>query len=182
MKNLNEIRWGTFVLNELFEIRATNSSIDRKRLNGLAGNIPYITRTDKNNGWDSIIAPQNDYDIDEGNVITVGLDTQTAFYQPISFYTGQNIQIFSNKNINKYVASFIIPLLKKQMEKFNWGGNGATLGRLKRQKILLPQNEDGEPDYLYMEKYMREVENKLLSRYKLFIRNKMIKNVIGGVV
>ena len=32
------------------------------------------------------------YCMDNGNVITIGLDTQTVFYQPTSFYTGQNIQ------------------------------------------------------------------------------------------
>ncbi|MBR6938953.1 MAG: restriction endonuclease subunit S [Prevotella sp.] len=160
-----KIRWRTFVLNEIFEIRATNSSIDRNRLNGLKGDIPYITRTDKNNGWDSLIAKQTRYGIDNGNVITVGLDTQTAFYQPISFYTGQNIQIFTNKNLNKYVASFIIPLLKKQMEKFNWGGNGATLGRLRRQKIMLPVDVNGNPDYAYMERFMMEKETSILNEY-----------------
>lgn len=137
MNSILGVKWGTFVLNDIFEIRSTSSSIDRKKLNGLKGRTPYITRTDSNNGWDSLISDQTNYKKDHGNVITVGLDTQTVFYQPIPFYTGQNIQIFTSKHINKYVASFIIPLLKKQMEKFNWGGNGATLGRLRCQRIRL---------------------------------------------
>ena len=179
MKKINEINWGVFFLNEIFEIKATNSSVDRNRLNGLKGDYPYITRTDKNNGWDSLVAHQTEYGLDDGNVITVGLDTQTAFYQPISFYTGQNIQILSNKNVNKYVASFIIPLLKKQMEKFNWGGNGATLGRLRKLKILLPKFDDDTPDYAYMEAYMKEVEKRLLTQYKTFLENKNHQTSIG---
>lgn len=29
------------------------------------------------------------YKVDEGNVITIGLDTQTVFYQPTSFIQGR---------------------------------------------------------------------------------------------
>lgn len=180
MKKLTEMKWDSFVLDEIFNIKATNSSIDRKKLNGKQGDIPYITRTDKNNGWDSFVGTQEDYNVDKGNVITVGLDTQTAFYQPIAFYTGQNIQIFSNEKVNKYVASFIIPLLKKQMEKFNWGGNGATLGRLRRQKILLPITEEGTPNYSYMEEYMKSVEKRLLERYKTYLTENIKQTLTGG--
>ena len=38
----------------------------------------------------------------------------------------------------KYNALFMIQALRNLMTKFNWGGNGATLTRLKRGKILLP--------------------------------------------
>lgn len=31
------------------------------------------------------------------------------------------------------------------MEKFNWGGNGATLIRLRRSKLLLPTNKKTNP-------------------------------------
>ena len=65
MKKLSEKKWGVFVLNEIFSIKATNSSIDRNRLNGLLGDFPYITRSDKNNGWDSLIGEQGDYTLDK---------------------------------------------------------------------------------------------------------------------
>ncbi len=159
-----ETRWKAFLMDEIFVIEATKSGIDRKKLNGTVGDIPYLTRTDKNNAWDSFIGEQPNYEKDKGNVLSVGLDTQTAFYQPIPFYTGQNIQVFSHKQMNKYVAMFVIPLLKRQMQKFNWGGNGATLSRLRRQRIMLPEL-DGQPDFNYMEKYMRKHEALLLNRY-----------------
>ena len=51
------------------------------------------------------------------------------------------------------------------MQKFNWGSNGATLSRLKALKIMLPVDENGEPDYFYMENFMRRIEEKLLQTY-----------------
>jgi hypothetical protein len=157
-------KWHAFCLSAIFTINATQSGIDKNKLSGEAGDYPYITRTDRNNGWDSLIDEQA-YSLDVGNVLSVGLDTQTAFYQPTPFYTGQNIQVLSNEYVNKYVALFIIPLLKKQLEKFSWGSNGATLSRLRRSTILLPTDADGELDYDFMERYMREVESKQIVDY-----------------
>ncbi len=51
------------------------------------------------------------------------------------------------------------------MQKFNWGGNGATLTRLKRSRIMLPVNSKGEPDYKYMKDYMRYLEQKKILQY-----------------
>lgn len=97
----------------------------------------------------------------------MGLDTQTVFYQPKPFYTGQNIQVFENENLNKYSALFVIPLIKKQIQKFNWGGNGATLGRLKQTRLMLPV-KNGEPDYEYMEKYTK---NSIARKYMHYLQN-----------
>lgn len=174
MRKIENLNWREFVLNKLFEINSTKSSIDRNKLTGKFGDYPYVTRTDCDNGIDSFIAMQPNYKKDEGNVITIGLDTQTVFYQPAEFYTGQNIQILRNGHLNKYVAMFIVPLIKKQMKKFNWGGNGATLGRLKKLTLLLPSNELNEPDYEYMGEYMKQVEIKLLKRYKKYLSLKDI--------
>ena len=159
--------WKPFILDEIFDIKSTSSGIDKNKLIKGDGIYPYITRTDKNNGIDSFICEQDrKYLRDSKNVITVGLDTQTAFYQPIDFYTGQNIQIIYNENLNYYSEMFLIPILKQLMEKFSWGSNGATLTRLRRSKICLPVNENGEPDYEYMSKYISNLEVEMLEQYK----------------
>lgn len=180
MRKIEDARWGVFPLDELFDISSTQSSIDRNKLTGKSGLTPYITRTDRDNGIDDFIGNQSLYKIDEGNVITIGLDTQTVFYQPSKFYTGQNVQVLKNDNLNKYVALFIIPLIKVQMVKFNWGGNGATLGRLKKVTIKLPAIDEKTPDYVLMEEYMKQMEQKLLKRYKKYIDSKDLENKVGG--
>jgi len=129
--------WGAFVIGEIFNVYSTSSGIDKNKLIIGVGNIPYITRTDTNNGCDLFVCIQDGrYTTEKGNVITVGLDTQTVFYQEKAFYTGQNIQIIDVPGLNRFIALFLIPLLKKQMAKFNWGGNGATLTRLRKQKLF----------------------------------------------
>lgn len=163
---LSEKKWGVFTFENIFSIFSTNSGIDKNKLISSKGNIPYITRTDRNNGIDFYIGDQiSKYKIDKGNVITIGLDTQTVFFQTHEFYTGQNIQILSNNKLNYFNSHFLIPLIKRQMEKFSWGGNGATLTRLKRSKLMLPTNKNGQPDYDYMENYIKKIEYEKLTKY-----------------
>lgn len=172
--DLQNKKWKEFVFEDIFDIDSTSSSIDRNKLITKAGEIPYITRSEKNNGYDSLVGKQSEkYGLDQGNVITIGLDTQSVFYQPKDFYTGQNIQILKNQHLNKNVAQFLIPLIKRQMSKFNWGGNGATLTRLRRNKILLPADSQGNPDYAFMESFMTQKEQERLDKYKEFIGKRL---------
>ncbi|MBR6713144.1 MAG: restriction endonuclease subunit S [Selenomonadaceae bacterium] len=166
---LNEKTWQIFNLSEVFSIRATSSGIDKNKLNLTAGEFPYVTRTDRNNGIQCYVCEQPDYKLDAGNCITVGLDTQTAFYQPTDFYTGQNIQILRNDHLNEHVAQFLLPCLKKTLSVFSWGGNGATLTRLRRSKIQLPVTDDGEPDFDYMAAYMKKLKAEKYRKYLDYI-------------
>lgn len=168
--DLKDREWSEFVLEEIFKINSTSSGIDKNKLNNKTGNIPYITRSEKVNGYDSFVSEQDTkYSLDNANVISIGLDTQTVFYQPEEFYTGQNLQILSSPFLNSYNSSFIISLLKIQMTKFNWGGNGATLTRLKRSKMLLPTTKNGKPDYAFMEQYVQHQEKNKLENYVKYL-------------
>ncbi|GAA4468481.1 hypothetical protein GCM10023093_26150 [Nemorincola caseinilytica] len=167
LKNKN---WNEFEMGKIFKIYATSSGIDKNKLENHNGRIPYVTRTNQTNGYDLFIGKQLEkYQVNKKNVITIGLDTQTIFYQQTNFYTGQNIQILEFKELNEHVAMFIIPLLKKQMMKFNWGGNGATLTRLKKAKILLPSNAEGDPDYDFMETYTKHLKRVKEQNYLDYI-------------
>lgn len=183
---LTDVEWGEFFIggsNGLFDITSTKSGIDKNKLNIDVGLIPYITRTDMQNGINMFITDKqnNRYNIDEGNVITIGLDTQTVFYQPTAFYTGQNIQVLRNNNLNKYTAMFIIPSIKIQMQKFNWGGNGATLGRLNRTRLILPIDSQGQPNWQFMEDYIKQEQKQQAQKIIDYYERKLIE-LAGDVV
>ncbi|WP_081311132.1 restriction endonuclease subunit S [Mesomycoplasma ovipneumoniae] len=166
--NFSNVKWKDFFIggsDGIFQINATKSGIDKNKLNLENGNIPYITRSKIDNGINFFISSNQNkkYNKDKGNVIIIGLDTQTCFYQENDFYTGQNVQILSNKKLNKKIAMFLIPLIKSQIKKLNWGGNGATLSRLNRMKILLPIDEQGAPNWIYMERFIENIEQKKIN-------------------
>ncbi|EOE1852710.1 restriction endonuclease subunit S [Listeria monocytogenes] len=146
MFNLND--------SKLFNLSGTKSGIDKIKLN-LNGECqyPFVTRTEKSNGIDSLV-PIQEKSLNQGNTISIGLDTQTVFYQEKPYYSGQNIQVFEVFSLSKELAMFLIPIIKNQLKYLNWGGNGATLSRLRAKKILLPCGKDGSPDWKYMEQYI----------------------------
>lgn len=174
LPDLDSVGWKDFYIAD-FSIRTTQSGIDKnKLLFKLDADIPYVTRSEINNGVNMFVSKEQNskYKIDRGNVITIGLDTQTVFYQPHSFYTGQNIQVLESPRLNKYIALFIASMLKVQMQKFNWGGNGATLGRLNRTKIMLPVGAGGNPNYDFMEQYGEQIMLGKYQKYLTYIDSK----------
>lgn len=175
MQSLDERLWkplSAFGENAPLHIETTNSSIDGVRLiDEGEKTVPYITRSDANNGLARFVSVKNyEFGSDDGGCITVGLDTQTAFYQPHKFVTGQNVQIITGENLDEDSAQFWVPILRQQMTaKFNWGGNGATLGRMKRLSVMLPVTDSGEPDYEYMAEYTRQKREAMLSKYRAYV-------------
>ncbi|MWQ50100.1 restriction endonuclease subunit S [Glaesserella parasuis] len=182
---LTDRAWKSFFIGGkqgLFEIKATKSGIDKNKLKTSdIGTTPYITRTDLDNGINLFVPDEQmpKYKKDGGNVITIGLDTQTVFYQKNAFWTGQNIQVLKNQNLNYWVAMFIIPLLKIQMKKFSWGSTGATLGRLNRTRIMLPENANGQPDWQFMEDFIKQKEEKQVTKLKNYYADKALELMIS---
>lgn len=179
MQSLDEKTWKQFSAfgdGAPLHIETTNSSIDGIRLiDDGEKSVPYITRSDANNGLARFVSAKNyEFGSDDGGCITVGLDTQTAFYQPHKFVTGQNVQVITGENISEDVAQFLVPILRQQMTaKFNWGGNGATLGRMKRLSVMLPVTDSGEPDYEYMAEYARQKRNAMLAKYRAYVEERI---------
>lgn len=187
VKRLDEKKWEKFdVFGEkgFLRITTTDSSIDSIRLkDGNKKCVPYVTRSEAVNGIAQFVSENNyEFGSDEAGCITVGLDTQTAFYQPHKFVTGQNIQIVTGDSLNEDSAHFYITILKNQMDaKFNWGGNGATLSRMKRLEAMLPIFNAGTPDYEYMSEYIFQKRNLLLGKYRNYLvqRIKRLSEMVG---
>lgn len=175
MQSLEEKEWKKFEVfgeNGFLNIVATSSGVDSIRLKeGNENIVPYITRSDLQNGVARFVSTDNyQFGSDEAGCITVGLDTQTAFYQPHKFITGQNVHIVTSASLNKDIAHFYVAVLRNQMKaKFNWGGNGATLGRMKHLNSLLPVNDDGERDSQYMEEYTRNKRDAMIRQYRIWL-------------
>jgi Type I restriction modification DNA specificity domain len=163
--SLEGLEWGEFIIEEVFdEVDSSPYSLDYSHIDKKykeVDEIAYVTRSALNNGIAYLIGDMSEDGKPPvpGNWLTVGLDTATVKYQSTPFYTGQNIHIVRDKNINRYTALFIIPLIEKSLAKFGWGGYSATLGRFRQTRFLLPV-KDNEPDWTFMENYMRQIETE----------------------
>ena len=60
---LNDVEWKEFFIggnNGIFQINSTSSGIDKNKLNIADGTIPYITRSEENNGINLFVSNKQD--------------------------------------------------------------------------------------------------------------------------
>ena len=140
---LPDLRFEPMFITDVFEtMKASRAWYDKSKLSVTGDPIyPFVSRTKASNGIDGFCSRQ-DKDPEPGNAVTIGLDTQTLGYQPVPFYTSQNIQVLRASALDEDSALVLAALIREQMGKFSWGGNGATLGRLKKTRIMVPVATD----------------------------------------
>lgn len=128
------------LVSDVFEtMSASKAWFDKSKLTTVGDAVyPFVSRTSRRNGIEGFFPEQPSKAPEPGNAITLGLDTQTLGYQPVPFYTGQNIQVLRHPELDEATALVLMALIGAQMGKFSWGGNGATLGRLRKTHILVP--------------------------------------------
>ena len=143
-----------FRLDQIFDVKMSKS-INNNKLNDTPGNIPYITRTGLNNGILKFVCEQGTEKLNPGNVITIGVDTQTVFYQKQAFYCGNNVLSLSSEKVDQYIGVFIIGILDQIVKKKYNYGYGATLTRIKNLEIPLPIISEGKPDWDFMSDYIK---------------------------
>jgi len=154
---LKNIEWGAFEIGKEFKVlrgkRLTESN--RKK-----GNIPYYSASSSNNGLTDFI--KNPLFLEKDClVITTFCD---SYFIDGEFTASDEISILKNQLINKYSGKFISKIIVSNRDKFAFGYKAFT-ERIKRQKIILPVNPKGEPDYAYMENYIKKLEYEKLTKY-----------------
>lgn len=151
---LNTDSWKEFKYTDIFDTITIGKSIDLNKLE--EGDINYVGRTEENNGITAKVAKYNDQEPYEGNCITVPMvgNALKSTYQSKPFYVSQNILILRSKNLNKYNAMFFNAIIRMDEFRFCYGRT-LSLDRFKALTIKLPATPEGEPDYDYMENYIK---------------------------
>lgn len=175
MLNLNDREWRPFFLRDICDIESGCDIYDAERV---LGNTPYITSSALNNGIKYFVGNNNG--TLEANCISVNRNGSVgySFYHKYpALYSNDCRKLRLKKHNNEYVALFITNQIMQQKDKYNYSIKMGT-ARLKKQKIMLPVDEHGTPDYSFMEQYIKERERQLIQKYKNFIG----KNIQSGGV
>jgi restriction enzyme bgcI subunit beta len=163
--SLEDTEWKEFFIEDVCEINSGKDIYERERIDG---NTPYVTATASNNGIGYFISNKNT--TYQKNCISVNRNGSVgySFYHEYGALFGNDTRKLTPKIKDPYIAKFISFMISEQKDKYGYGYKMGT-GRLKRQKILLPVQEDDTIDYNFMRKYMitREVEiiQNILKRY-----------------
>ena len=145
-------KWKKFKVGELFDCETTKGIASKNDL--VEGNIPYVTRSAENNGKSGYCG--NADRIVKGNCITIGAEGFTAFYQENDFVAGNKVYALRHKNLNNVNALYICTVLNKLSCLYSFN-NARILDKIKQEVISLPIDNNGEPDWQYMEDYMKEI-------------------------
>jgi hypothetical protein len=150
---LNPTKWAVFEYPCLFEIRKG------KRLtkaNMTDGKTPFIGSIDDNNGYREYIGEEPNH---TGNTITINYNGSVgeAFYQPRPFWASDDVNVlYPRFTLNKYIAFFLITLMQKEKFRFSYGRKW-ELERMNASTIKLPVTDKGEPDWQFMEGYIKSL-------------------------
>lgn len=148
-------KWKEFKYEQLFDIERGRGP-RRKDLDG-TGTTPFVTSTDKNNGVTGYTTMKP---IHADNTIGVNRNGSVAeaFYQPIPFCSTEDVHVFKPKfDLNKYIAMFLVTLIKKEKYRYNYGRKWG-IERMKNSVVKLPIDDAGEPNWKFMEDYIRSVK------------------------
>lgn len=165
---LDEKEWEHFLIPDIF------SKIQRgKRLKNadhIPGEIPYVSSTANNNGVDDYIVASHGTRVFKdcislANSGSVG----TAFYEPFQFVASDHVTSLKIENGSKFVYLFLVSAIEKQGSNFNFNREINDL-RIKKMQVMLPVDDDGKPDYAYMEQYAKNMMLKKYEQYLTFLQ------------
>ncbi|PKL68994.1 MAG: restriction endonuclease subunit S [Methanobacteriales archaeon HGW-Methanobacteriales-1] len=166
--DISSIKWGEFFISDISEIESGRDIYGPERIKG---NIPYISAKSKDNGIGHFVGNENN--TLENNCISVNRNGSVgyAFYHPYkALYSNDCRKIRLNKN--KHVSLFIANQITSQRGKYGYGYKMGT-GRLKRQKIMLPVDDNDNPDWDFMEYYIKQIEYKKINKYLDYIEDRI---------
>lgn len=157
---LNIQDWEWFTVEDLFALEVTKGSTTDELTEG--NEIPYIAAKHNNNGCEMMCAREDNLQfISRGNcIVFICLGAGSAGY---ALYQGGDFIGMSGKtmcgynpNLNQYNGIFLATILSKERPKYSFGRSW-TGDRLKKTRIKLPVTPAGDPDWQFMEDYIKSL-------------------------
>ena len=141
------------------------TKMDKAKMKEIHPSVNFVGRANANNGITTCVDKIDDIEPYPSGYMTLSLGGEylgSCFIQPKSFYTSQNvIVLIPNDNMTDNVKRFIATMIfKESRSKYK-----AFVDELNRHiktdfSIPLPITSTGEPDWQYMEDYMRRIMDK----------------------
>ena len=155
---IDTCRWETFQISDIFPIIKKPYVYHTKHVVEDENGIPYVVRSKFNNGIKYYVKKPSG-SINPARVISFGAENATFFYQKEEWVSGRDIYYIDTQHLTEYACLFITACLQPIASKYSYNF-GLFPELLKKEKIKLPVNSEGEPDYLYMEEYMNNIFQK----------------------
>lgn len=174
-------KWSAFYFTEVFTTIQRGKRL--KKADHVEGRTPYVSSTAINNGVDRFIGNSdsvrkfNDC-LTLANSGSVGY----SFFHQYEFVASDHVTQLKREGLDKYAYLFMIPIINRLSEKYSFNRE-INDERIKRERILLPVNENGDIDFEFMSSFMKQVESDILNTTIPLLNNRLNDSVLelGGV-
>ena len=152
-----------------------------EKINMIPGSIPFVGSSDRNNGITAYCGNMNE-SLD-ANVLGLNYNGSVceAFYHPYMCLFSDDVKRLklAEYENNKYVLLFIGTCIKQQKVKYMYSYK-FNEKRMRSQYILLPTRHTGEPDYEFMESFVKEMIAKKIKLYRDYTERQVKLGGGGG--
>ena len=151
---LDPNKWESFEIDELFKVTGTKTTPVSVLESYGPGDFPYVTTQATNNG----VRGFYDFYTEEGNVLVVdSAAVGYCSYQETNFSASDHVEkLVPGFDLNRSVGLFLTTILNQNQFRYSYGRK-ASQKRLRRSKIRLPTTNGGNPDWEFMENYVKSL-------------------------
>ena len=176
---LTDREWREFRIGDIFVVSRGKRLIEKDRKKG---EIPYYSASSVNNGVTDYISNPL-FTAENKLLVTTFCD---CYFADRIFTASDEITILDNEKLNKYSGKFISTIVMSNKNKYAFGRKAFT-DRIREQKILLPAKMTSispppppQPDWQFMERYIKQKEQKKIQELMEQLSNKALEQLISG--
>ena len=176
--SLKNTEWREFSFSDIFiEVKRGKRLTKGNQQNG---KTPYVSSTAANNGVDNFIGNSKSIRTFE-NCLTLANSGSvgSTFFHHYTFVASDHVTALILEKPNKYIYLFLSGIIRRLEEKYSFNRE-INDKRIQREKILLPVNSDGLPDWQFMEDFMKQIERDKIDSVLNYYNNSLNNNDLWG--
>ena len=167
MSKVDITQWKKFCIGDLFVVDKGKRlrNVDMK-----PGETQFIGSSAYNNGITSYIS--NKEHIQPANTITVAYNGSVGatFYHSEEYWACDDVNVLKPKfKLTENIALYLAPIFRRRGEKYEFKDKWNKKA-MEGDHIYLPATPDGEPDWDYMEAYIKGIREDAQKTIDLFNR------------
>ena len=156
-----EVEWKEFFFTDIFKEIKRGKRLTKA--NQIEGNTPYISSTASNNGVDNFISNNKNVRKYKNNLSIANSGSVGAcFYHKYEYIASDHITTLSCENADENIYKFMSTIIKRLENKYSFNRE-INDTRISREKLILPIDKDGKPNWEYMSKFIKKIENKKIN-------------------
>lgn len=170
--------WKEFYFSDVFTRIQRGKRL--KKDDHIEGTTPYVSSTATNNGIDGFVGNKERVRI-FSNCISLANSGSvgSAFFQKFEFVASDHVTSLQKEGIDEYAYLFMLPIIRRLSEKYSFNREINDL-RISRERLMLPVQTNGTPDWEFMSVFMQRVEQETLGKALQFFKPRCKEKLGGG--